>query len=309
MAEHGYTIPFQLAFPPGYPWAIRALHPLTNSYLSAGILLSVGSTGLYLFLVGRLIRKYSTKETATRAVALQFLFPAAYFLLVPYSDALFLLLTTLAFLAYENKKHISLGLFAGAATLTRSLGIVLLPTLLYGVWSDTSRTIKNKLLRSLPLASIPAAALIHYYLVYQETGNWLGLFSIHAQEGYRSLSFPVLPLLQTLHQIVTLSPSAYTIQVVYAVGLTTGAGLIVSLVGFRYLPRMYALYAFLYMILIASFTFGISNPRYVLSAFPLFWTLGALTERRPVLYLFLIAIFSGLLALEASTFARGHWAF
>lgn len=136
IAQKGYTIPFQLAFPPGYPWAIASLTLITGNCLLAGIFVSLISLVLYISIMKRVALIYLSEKAADQALVLQLLFPTAYFFLIPYSESLFLVLTSLTFLAFTKNRWLLMGVCAGLATLTRSVGILLLPTLALGILSD-----------------------------------------------------------------------------------------------------------------------------------------------------------------------------
>ena len=308
IAEKGYTTPFQLAFPPGYPWVVRALSHITGNYLISGILLSLGSLIFYVYATKKLSSLYLSEKASQGALSLHLLFPSAYFLLIPYSESLFLSLSTLAFLAFSERKWGMMGLWSGLATLTRSVGVLLLPTLLIGIlFNQGLRAAWFK--KGASLLLIPFAVGIHWMFVYRSTGSWLGVFTIHKELGNRGLVFPLSSLVTNIQMIPHLAISEYTVQVVYAETIAVLFMLILTVISFFVLPRLFAFYNLLYLLLISSSSFLISNPRLLLGAFPIFWALSVITQDHPILYRTVLCVFSLLLAIEFATFSRGHWAF
>jgi hypothetical protein len=120
-----------VAFFPGYPATVGALHALGLNRFWAGILVSFlcGALGLRVFLSWS--RRRSDEATAQRALTLLLVYPFAFYLYgVMYSDAFFLLLTVGAFACLESRR-VRWALVLGAlATASRPVA----PAVVLGLW-------------------------------------------------------------------------------------------------------------------------------------------------------------------------------
>ena len=124
--------------------------------------------------------------------------PSVFFLLVPYTESLFFLFSTV-FLIGLKKKNLALiwaGLFF--ASITRSTGLFFLPAigLIIFLESNNQDLFSLKTLRKLVLYSLPIFLGIAVVVVWQylETGVWFAYFKAQSNHWFRGLSFPALPL-------------------------------------------------------------------------------------------------------------------
>lgn len=124
------------AFFPFYPLLVKLLGWLLGgNYLLAGVIISGGATLAALILLYELVRRDFGRETASRTALYLAAFPTAFFLSAIYSEGLFLALALGAFLAVRHYRNWALaGLLVALATLTRSLGILLLIPLAWEWW-------------------------------------------------------------------------------------------------------------------------------------------------------------------------------
>lgn len=149
IAKYGYTSKNDAAFMPLYPLSIRLVERLTSiPYIWSGIFIS------WLSLAGlaALIYKWAELELKTRKIELSpwwvlgvlAIVPSAFFLIVPYTESLFLLFTVGALLTYRNKSYFIAACLAGLSAATRDQGIVIvvyfiLDYLLAKKWSDVAK--------------------------------------------------------------------------------------------------------------------------------------------------------------------------
>jgi hypothetical protein len=127
IAATGYTRLPQAAFFPLYPLLEHLASPLTLGHVRlAGVLIS-NVAGLMAFV---LLRQLAAEEVsaavARRSLLVLAFFPTSYYLVMAYTEALFLALSLGAFLALRRQRWLLASCLIALATLTRSTGILLL---------------------------------------------------------------------------------------------------------------------------------------------------------------------------------------
>ena len=143
IARDGYDGGSGAAFFPLYPLLVRALvlgSSDPGALLVSAYAVSLASFAGALLLLHRLAEIELGADPARATVVLLALFPAALFFGAPYSESLFLLVSVGAFYAARTGRWAWAGALAGAASGTRSAGILLLAPLavlyLYGPRAD-----------------------------------------------------------------------------------------------------------------------------------------------------------------------------
>jgi hypothetical protein len=116
-----------IGFYPLYPLLVRGLSgALGTAPFPTGIALSVVCLLASLLVLGGLCDAWGVPHLAEGTVAALLLFPTAFFLAAFYSESLFLLATSGAFLAARRERWILAGLCGAAAAATRFLGVLVL---------------------------------------------------------------------------------------------------------------------------------------------------------------------------------------
>lgn len=127
----------QAAFYPGFPLVARGVYEVIHP-LGMGIAVAMVMTNqLVVFALTILVYRLAVAltedhEAALRTVKYLLLFPFAYFLLAPFSEAIFLTAVAGFSWALMTRRYMLAGLFAGLASGTRLVGIVLALVLLVG---------------------------------------------------------------------------------------------------------------------------------------------------------------------------------
>jgi hypothetical protein len=281
IADDGYRLhDGSAAFWPGYPLATRALSiilggRLLPASLILSLLFSVAALTLF-YLLGTL---EFGEPLARRSVSYLALFPTAFFLAAPYSEAMFLCLSLGALLAARVERYCISALCAALASATRSIGIILvLPLMLEALATRRVRSRRGALGTALGLgaASLSGAAL---YLAYwaARSGNWLEPFSSQSQ-WLRDASWPW----DTISLATTL---AWRYDAVWhrVDWLLVIPMLAIALWSLSWMRASYSAYVWGSIVIFLSFVFParplMSAPRFLLALIPLFWALARLTER------------------------------
>lgn len=262
-----------VAFFPLYPLLTRGLGWLLGGrYLWAGLVLSnlaAAAFFIVLFLLAEGERGPGSGRPALEAVVS---FPTAFFLVMPYSESLFLALSAAAFLCWRRDKWLGVGLLGALAALTRPHGLLLFPA-----FSLAWLLGKRRPAALLPLGLIPLATLLYAgyaSLAVQHGPFWTALRSSWGLHW----AWPWMAIWEGLRNLG--QAGVYVLFNLLAIGLV-GLPL---LAGLKKLPAPYWAYGFLVLLLSMSKVDdqGViaSMHRYVLMVFPAFILLGEILRRR-----------------------------
>lgn len=146
ISQHGYVIVNHfksyesIVFFPLFPYTVRWLSELTHiPYKAIGLVINVLLTSLLVFFLVRFTQllqkekggKYTEENVAGKlAVIFLLLSPSAFFFAAYYAEALLVLLMTASLYFGYRDKFILAALLAGLSTATKSIGLIMLPTLL-----------------------------------------------------------------------------------------------------------------------------------------------------------------------------------
>lgn len=202
IAARGYSAgDLSTAFFPLYASSMRWVSWLTGANLvAAGLFVSTAASGCAFILLYEWAREQFDPATARQALVALAVFPTAFFLLAPYSEALFLALTLLAWRAATRRAWLWSGLFAGLAALTRAQGILLVLPLGALYWSQYRAGVTPG--RAAGALIIPPVAvgvfLLHLAQITGSLGRWLEI-----EGAWRSPALPWEPLLESVRMILS----------------------------------------------------------------------------------------------------------
>jgi Gpi18-like mannosyltransferase len=262
-----------VAFFPVFPFTIRTLGP-TGNFALDGVLVSAVALFVSLILLGQIgIRAGFAIEDVERAMFYLCFFPTAYFLSLPLTESLFLLLSLGSILSGMTGRWWAAGILAALATLTRVPGILLsLPLLLILLERrDRPRQAGWLLL-------IPAGLGLYLWRLHVWTGDAFAF--AHVQAGWeRHASWPVEPLFRYLSNPSAASRPWNFVTLHFAVAaLLLVAGVAMTITR---RPKWLGLYTLASIALPLSSGSLQSIARYALVVFPLFLWLGY-QGRRPL---------------------------
>jgi hypothetical protein len=210
---------------------------------------------------------------AGRSLWYFFLFPTAYFLVMPYTEALFMGLLLGSFYFARRGNWFWAGLIGGFCTATRLEGVILVPALaVEALHQGRWRGIPWK---SLFLVLVPVGFLIYLGINYQihrdffsfinyENVNW----SHHREMPWTTLRDAVTAFEQ--------APGANRFLIFELLLVSTGVVASLLLIGVRWLRPSYQVFAWLALIMFLSTSWEISMARYVLTIFPIYFVLARL---------------------------------
>ena len=333
IAQHGYSAKGSTAFFPFYAIVTRAVATVTYSEVAAGILVSVVSFAIALYLLHRLTALEAGPAAARRTVWLLALFPAAVFFSAVYTEALYLALSVGAVYAARRGGWALAGVLGGLAALTRNTGVLIVVAVLllylYGPradrpepdradgrpwWKPRYRLRPDALWLLLipaglaafavytwaayddPFASYNAQAIFHREFLGPFSALWYGGRDVGQAVG------DLLGLSNGEGVGASLRTLALAGTVVFALVGTVGA--------LRRLPVAYGAYALAALLPPLSTPWPDhplwSTPRFIAVLFPAFmWLALVLRDRR---WFVLVCVLSGLgLAYASARFGAWYW--
>ena len=299
-------------FHPLYPGISKLLAVVVRDPLVSLLIVSSVASLLLTIVFYRLARLDCDEEQSWRATALLITWPVSVALFIPYTEALFLLLSVYSLLALRRNQFLLAVLAAGLATLTRQQGLFLALPLLWEVWASSDRKGRKVFKSALALASVVAAY-----------AGWVFYRSVAINDVH-----PDFSSIQRFLHTVMISPSSYEITERHAflppwltiwnaskvfwhrevsayayIDLALSTGFIALLVlSWRYLQTSYRVYCIAIVVVSLSFYAADENPflalpRHLLLAFPVFIGLAARYRfrRLPFLLFLLVECQMGLL--------------
>lgn len=184
-----------VAFFPGFPLAIRGVMALGLPFEVAGILVNNFAFLGALIVLYYWLAEHHSKSAARWATAVLAWCPLSLFGTVIYSEGLYLLFSTAAMRAFDNRKYAWVGLWGAIATATRPTGMALIPAFLIATWRERRGTVAY-------IASLAAAGGVILFSLYCAINFGDALAFIQAQRGWRpSLGFYWQGWLKMLMQI------------------------------------------------------------------------------------------------------------
>jgi Gpi18-like mannosyltransferase len=309
IAEYGYQATGDkqhlLAFYPLYPALIRALEPLCGSFLAAGFWISSVASVAAALLFHRLV-VVDHAEDATRALFFMFVFPTSYALHIPYTESLFLTLACGSLLLARSRRWALAGVLGACAALTRINGIALGAALLLEVWAEY-RQDRRWRPQWLFVLLVPAGAL-GYLLVNQVVaGDPFAFLRFQHEHFRRTLDWPWNGYAEMWRSVLrNASGEVFVLrgqELLFATLMLAATA--ASIVRLR---ASYSAYMVVNTLLVMSFTYPWSVPRYVVILFPVYLLMARL-GRRPLVFALMTIWCLLFLSFFSSLYVRGFWAF
>jgi hypothetical protein len=291
-------------FYPLYPILIKIFSFIAlGNYFIAAEIVSILSLIFACFFLYKLVEEVFGAKLAYNAVKYMLIFPVSFFLIAPFTESIFLLLSILTFYLIHREKWILAAVIGLLAGLTRFHGILLVipfiiefliknnvfPNLLSREKSKIKQAFSDIRKKGLIGLIIPCGYLLYLGLNYIVTGNsfsyifwqeeeWAQKFSIFYEGGVKSISKNIGIITSSdPHTIVGIA-SGYLVQFVI---LCVAFLLIVYAIKIKFNVSYFS-YFVIYLFGTISLSHLLSTPRYVLEIFPVFILLSMLSKNRKV---------------------------
>jgi hypothetical protein len=301
------------AFFPGYPVLIRAVSPMLGGHpLAAALLISNAAALGVMVALYFLTSSEFDERVARRAVLYLAVFPTSFFLLAPYSEALFLLFVLLSLWGARGGRWWIAGVAGAAAAATRNVGVLVVLPLIAEAVHQHREGRPGRMGARVAWSIVPVVGLAAYLGYWQVTaGDWLA--PVHQQANWqRSVVFAPAALIEgtlVAFRFPGRYPGGYHLMdwLVVAPALVAAVWVVI-----RTRP-VYAVYTWVSILAPLSFVFAprpfMSLPRFLLVVFPLLWAPAVIAGRRPWVHGAVVAVSSVLLGILALLFVNWYFVF
>lgn len=303
IVKHGYSyVPDQwsnIAFFPLYPLLIKIFNPIFKYLPLTGIVISNVCFLMSLIILYNIAKRKFGETVAFKTLLFFVLFPFSFFFSAAYSESLFLLLALLSFYYSEKNKWGIASFCAMLCSVTRVVGIALLPALLLKYLEKIKFDFRKIKFNVIYLFVIPMGILCYMFFLYVKFGD--PLLFLKVQQTWERHIFNFSPHLYVLSHI----PRNYLdILHLFNLVLTIFFGYLLWPV-FRYLGISYAILS-LSLIFIPFITGLESMGRYLSVVFPPFIIMGYIINN-PKIYYSLSILFTILLIGFSIFFSHWGW--
>jgi len=323
-ARHGASI----AFFPGFPGALYAVHLVLRSWVVSGLMLSFVGGVVACVALARIIAVEAAAgdlrgaelrgangqalvpdfvSTAVRnGLTLWLCAPAAVFLTVGYPESIFLAFALPAWLAARRGRWLTAGLLLAGATALRIDGVFVLAAVAV-LFLQTRPRGRDWLHGSaLLIALVPLAAFFTY--LYSLTGSWLAWHNAEVKGWDRTFNEPLRALYNTLrYAFAGILPASeaweYQVEIL---AVAVGTALLIWLL----IRRRWAEATFVGLSVgsLATSHVYLSVPREMLLWWPLWAALGVWSARRPWVETVVLTVSTPLMFAIGFLFFTGRWA-
>lgn len=311
LAERGYNARgddrILFVFFPLFPWLTRIVAALVRDYLVAALLVSGVASVIAAVLFARLVALDFSAELGRRAVWFLFIFPTSYFLHIGFTESLFLALLFGCLLSVRVGNWPVAGALGFLAALSRVNGALLVPVLAVEALLEL-RSGRRWQWRWLWSGAPALGVAVYLWINYDHTGNAFRFLELQREHwNHWETVWPWVGLREN-YNAISWRPPAEAQMIGVQELLFTLLGLAATVWTCVALRPSYAVWMTGNWLLVTTNSFIYSVPRYALLLFPVF-ILFALLARRPA-WNMAITVWSLLfLALFASLFVQGMWAF
>jgi Dolichyl-phosphate-mannose-protein mannosyltransferase len=316
IATEGYAYnsdPTQIqtvVFYPLYPLLSRTVAATSGLSVASAMLVVANVAALVaIVLLFKLVREEFGDTIALPTVAFLSFFPTSFFLSAGYTEPLTLMWIACFFLALKRERFLVAAAMAGLAVATRASGIVLLPVLLWELWSHRE---PRQFARDVVPCAILATSGLWIYMLYlaYAFGNPMafsdGQMAFHNGTTMATRLMAALELAPFARLNLTeASPSGLDnwfvlifLAVIVRAWFRLSFAMTLFAVGIFLLP---------YLTLSGGPAGFTSTARFNLVSFPLFIVMAELGNKIPWLLPSLIGMLGGLLFIYSALFAQGQW--
>jgi hypothetical protein len=291
VAIYGYNKDINAAFLPLFPLSIRLVHKFIlnidlASLIAAWSFLVFAVIAFYKFIESE-VKKHNLKFSPYIVLGLIAIFPTSFYFAIPYTESLFLLLSSLAFLTYRRNLYYVSAIFAFLASLTKYQGLV------FGLYVLVDVIYKKRdfIRRSIPMIFAGLGFLSYMYYLYVKYKNPFEFLKV---EKYWGRDYGNI-LMNLVH--------SFRPEYIWYIPV-----IVIALYGvYKYLERPFFWYGLVYLLLPLSNGRIDALNRYVLTDLPLFLGLAAVYLAWNKVYRFMYVFGSGyLLCMSIMLFANSY---
>ncbi|MEX2392240.1 MAG: mannosyltransferase family protein [Dehalococcoidia bacterium] len=280
IAENGYPppdgeYPEIIVFLPLFPYLVHVVEWIIPSFLVAGMLISaIASVAAGYFIQGIVRYDGADDAEASRALWYFFLFPTAYFLAMPYTEALFMALLLGSFYYARRGNWLMAAMFGAFCTATRLQGMLLLPALI--VEAVHQKNWRGVDVRALWLAIVPWGFVVYLLINWDIHGDPFAFVDFEDQYWFHHRIWPWESVREAYEWTTEARPDFIRVSIYEFRLAATALAVVILGIGAFWLRPSYQVFAWLSLLLFLSVSFQISMPRYILTIFPMYFVMAHL---------------------------------
>ena len=263
-----------------------------TSFLISGYIVSFSTSVLLAIMLYKLTLLDYPKKTARLTILMLFIFPTAFFLHIPYTESLFILLAVAAFYFVRRKNYWLSFLFVSLATSTKIAGLALFPAIFVEIlifdkqyFSKKGIYNKSSIILFGSLISL-SGFLIYLFINYFVWGDFL-YFTVVQKQNWNENFAPFGQGLISTFQSLSWRIGLEKLLLGYAQLAAFILGLLMSIYVLVKIRFSYGLFMIIVLWFSYSMSFWLSMPRYILSMFPMFIGLALLSKNTIFKYIWL----------------------
>lgn len=290
-----------IVFLPLFPMLISMFKFIFQlNFLMAGYVVSFIAPILLAIMLYKLALLDYSRKTSMITVLLLFIFPTGFFLHIPYTESLFILLAVSAFYFIRKKYYWVSFLLIALASLTKLVGLVLLPAIFIEIFIFDRENFNKldiyKKFTILFFGSVLSLSGFFAYLLlnYLTFGNFFYFTVTEKQNWYTSFAPFGQGLISTV-QSLSWRVGLERIMLGYAQIVAFIMGLIMSVYVFIKIRSSYGVFMIIVLFSSFSMSYWLSMPRYILSLFPMFIALSLFANN--LIFRYLWILISGILLI------------
>jgi hypothetical protein len=309
-ALNGYTLSEpNIQHLPLYPLLIRLWHTVMGGHIGLSALIIANLAFILALAYMHQLARLDHKETVARRTVLYVaLFPTAFFYLIGYTEALFLLGAVGAFYYARCSRWLAAGIWGTICALARPQGILILLPLLLLYWQQEKTWSLRYWLKAWPLLLLPLGVALYGFYLHLVFGLTTTLTAYNAywfiQPGWGIPGRGVWLNLGLIWQGHNLTNNLNDL-------LFALFGITMTIWAVRALSPAYALFMVLNVMLAISKPVQgyplLSTPRFILPLFPMYILLAQASVTSPWLHRLIIYTWLALWLFFGLQFALGGW--
>ena len=268
-----------IVYPPLFPYTVRALEYIIPSFLIAGLIISsIASVAAGYFIQAIVRVDGGDDDEAGRSLWYFFVFPTAYFLVMPYTEAMFMALLLGSFYCARKGNWFWAGILGGFCTASRLTGIILLPALIVEALHQKKWRPQDLSIQQIAcFLLVPIGFLFYLWLNYYLHNDFFAFIDYEEKSWFHHRIWPWESIREAWLWLK--APPGFLRTSIYEMRLVTSAIVaLLLLIGARWLRPSYQVFGWLTLLALLSVSYQISLPRYVLTIFPMYLVLARLSR-------------------------------
>lgn len=247
-----------------------------TSYLIAGFLVSFISSVLLAVMLYKITLLDYSKKTSVLAVLMLFIFPTSFFLHIPYTESVFMLISITAFYLARKKRHLLSFIFVAMATSTKIVGLALIPAIFAEIFVS-DRPYFNKRNIFIGSAISLSGFLIYLLLNYFLWDNFFYFTIVQKQNWFETFA-PLGQGMVAAFKSLSWRTGLEKIMLGYGQLVAFFLALMLSLYALIKVRISYGIFSLIVLWISFSMSFWVCMPRYILSIFPMFIALALFSK-------------------------------